>query len=216
MAAFNCSAMRLAPAARSSQNIVERSLTRAPPSNSRRDDSCHPGGHSDTLTFNIYGYVPSLAAGIVFLIAFSVLTAVHLGVVVRSRLWWTCVIVIGGLCEILGWVGRLWSHINVSRVASECEPCCGEADQPRHARTLRPLQVYNINGFLLQEILLILAPCFFSAAVYGITGMLISAIGPEFSVLRSVPPLAPAVAGRDPQCARLTSRSSFFAGQSGT
>lgn len=66
------------------------------------------------------------------------------------------VIAVGGLCEILGWVGRIWSAENV----------------------------YNINGFLLQQVLLILAPCFFSAAVYGILGMLVRAVGPEHSRLR--------------------------------
>jgi hypothetical protein len=70
------------------------------------------------------------------------------------------VITVGGVCEILGWVGRVWSAENV----------------------------YNINGFLLQEILLILAPCFFSAAVYGILGMFVRAVGPEHSRLRLARP----------------------------
>lgn len=69
------------------------------------------------------------------------------------------VITIGGFCEILGWVGRVWSAENV----------------------------YNENAFLIQEVLLILAPCFFSAAVYGSLGMMVRAVGPEHSRLRSVP-----------------------------
>lgn len=68
------------------------------------------------------------------------------------------VIVVGGFCEILGWVGRLWSNENV----------------------------YLLTPFLLQQILLILAPCFFSAALYASVGQLIRVVGPQFSVLRSV------------------------------
>lgn len=66
------------------------------------------------------------------------------------------VIVVGGLCEILGWVGRVWSNENV----------------------------YLLTPFLLQQILLILAPCFFSAALYAAVGSLIRVVGAEFSLLR--------------------------------
>ncbi|GAA5869889.1 hypothetical protein JCM1840_007663 [Sporobolomyces johnsonii] len=92
----------------------------------------------DDLTFNIYGYDPSLAAAIVFIVAFSLITIVQTGLVARSRIWWLTVLIVGGIGEIIGWAGRL----------------------------------------------LILAPCFFSATVYGILGMLVRAIGPEYSILR--------------------------------
>ncbi|GAA5974649.1 hypothetical protein JCM5350_001233 [Sporobolomyces pararoseus] len=108
------------------------------------------------LTFNIYGYVPSLAAAVVFIIVFSLITIVQLGLVVRSKIWWLSILVVGGVGEILGWAGRLWSHENV----------------------------YSLNAFLCQIIALILAPCFFSAGCYGLLGMLVRAIGPEFSPLR--------------------------------
>ncbi|GAA5950341.1 hypothetical protein JCM21900_003698 [Sporobolomyces salmonicolor] len=110
----------------------------------------------NTLTFNIYGYDPSLAAAIVFIVAFSLITIVQTGLVARSRIWWLSVILVGGIGEIIGWAGRLWSALNV----------------------------YSLNAFLVQEICLILAPCFFSATVYGILGMLVRAIGPEYSILR--------------------------------
>ncbi|GAA6008890.1 hypothetical protein JCM11491_003821 [Sporobolomyces phaffii] len=108
------------------------------------------------LTFNIYGYVPSLAAAIVFIIAFSLITLIQLGLVVRSRIWWLSILVVGGVGEILGWAGRLWSNRNV----------------------------YSLNAFLCQEIALILAPCFFSAGCYGLLGMLVRALGPEYSPIR--------------------------------
>ncbi|GAA5924377.1 hypothetical protein JCM1841_001681 [Sporobolomyces salmonicolor] len=131
----------------------------------------------DALTFNIYGYDPSLAAAIVFIVAFSLITIVQTGLIARSRIWWLTVLIVGGVGEIIGWAGRLWSALNV----------------------------YSLNAFLVQEIWqvfcpfsafwphcssplslnsLILAPCFFSATVYGILGMLVRAIGPEYSILR--------------------------------
>ena len=48
-------------------------------------------GNGSHLDFNIYGYLPSLAAGVAFLVLFSLLTAVHFGIVLRSRVWWLMV-----------------------------------------------------------------------------------------------------------------------------
>ncbi|GAA6061387.1 hypothetical protein JCM10212_000647 [Sporobolomyces blumeae] len=110
----------------------------------------------DGLTFNIYGYTPSLAAAVVFLVFFSLISIAQLVLVVRSRIWWLSILVIGGIGEILGWAGRLWSNRDV----------------------------YALNAFLIQQCCLILAPCFFSAGCYGLLGMLVRALGPEHSVLR--------------------------------
>lgn len=65
------------------------------------------------------------------------------------------VVAIGGVGEILGWAGRLWSAKNPSA----------------H------------DAFLIQIVDLIIAPCFFSAMLYGTTGGLIRVVGPEFSLL---------------------------------
>lgn len=58
-----------------------------------RSAECHAGGnkHSAHLTINVYGYDLSLAAGIVFLVVFSLLTIAHVGVLAKSRVWWTVV-----------------------------------------------------------------------------------------------------------------------------
>ncbi|GAA5855634.1 hypothetical protein JCM8547_001626 [Rhodosporidiobolus lusitaniae] len=111
---------------------------------------------SDHLTFNIYGYDPSLAAAIVYILVFSLITIVQTVQVGRSRIWWLSVLVVGGLGEIIGWAGRLWAAKNP----------------------------YSLNGFLTQIICLILAPCFFSATIYGILGMIVRAIGPQYSAIR--------------------------------
>ncbi|GAA5927838.1 RTA1 domain-containing protein [Sporobolomyces koalae] len=108
------------------------------------------------LTFNIYGYVPSLAAALVFVVVFSLITIVQTGLVLRSKIWWLSILVIGGIGEIIGWAGRLWSNRNV----------------------------YSLDAFLCQQCALILAPCFFSAGCYGLLGMLVRALGPEHSPLR--------------------------------
>ncbi|ORY66946.1 RTA1 domain protein [Leucosporidium creatinivorum] len=113
---------------------------------------------SSDLTFNIYGYNPSLPAAIIFIVLFSLISLIQAGYVVRSRIWWLSVLCIGGLGQVIGWSGRLWSAKNV----------------------------YSLNAFLIQQCCLILAPCFYSATVYGVLGMLIRAIDPnvQYSLLK--------------------------------
>jgi hypothetical protein len=44
-----------------------------------------------------YGYRPSLAAGIVFVVLFTLSTVVHIYQLVPTRAWWMIVFVIGGI-----------------------------------------------------------------------------------------------------------------------
>lgn len=61
-----------------------------------------------------YGYIPALSNTIAFTVVFSLLTLVHLGLALRYKYWSAIVtMVIGGLLEIIGWSGRLWSAKNV-------------------------------------------------------------------------------------------------------
>ena len=45
---------------------------------------------------------------------FSILSILHLGLTIKSRKWWTLITFFGGFSEILGWVGRLAGHFNVT------------------------------------------------------------------------------------------------------
>lgn len=65
---------------------------------------------------------------------------------------------VGGVGEVLGWVGRLWAAKNVD----------------------------SHPAFIIQIVLLVIMPCFFSAALYGVTGQLIRLLGPAYSPLGSV------------------------------
>ncbi|GAA5984918.1 hypothetical protein JCM11641_003626 [Rhodosporidiobolus odoratus] len=104
----------------------------------------------------LQGYEPSLAAAVVYIVVFALITLVQTIQVARSRVWWLSVLVVGGVGEVVGWAGRLWASYDA----------------------------YNINAFLTQIICLILAPCFFSATIYGILGMIVRSIGPQYSLLK--------------------------------
>lgn len=64
--------------------------------------------------------------------------------------------IVGGISEATGWIGRAIAHSN-------------------------PI---DLNAFLIQIICLILAPCFFSAFIYAGAGMMIRLVGPQYSRIR--------------------------------
>lgn len=102
-------------------------------------------------------FIPlSAAAAIAFIVIFGLITAAQSVLVVKSRVWWLSVLVIGGLAQVIGWGGRLWSAIDV----------------------------YQLDAFLMQQVCLVLGPCFFSAACYGTLGLIINVTNPLASRIR--------------------------------
>lgn len=60
-----------------------------------------------------YGYTPAMANCIAFTVVFSLLTIAHLGLAIKFKYWAAiATMVVGGLLEIIGWAGRLWSAKN--------------------------------------------------------------------------------------------------------
>ncbi|KAI4187883.1 MAG: hypothetical protein L6R41_002503 [Letrouitia leprolyta] len=102
-----------------------------------------------------YGYTPSLAAGIIFVILFGIATTAHLTQTILSRRWWLLTFVLGGIGELLGWIARTW--------ASQC--------------------VYSDLAFKIQISTLIFSPAFFAAGIYIILGYIIRIFGPHTSPL---------------------------------
>ncbi|KAI1372396.1 RTA1-domain-containing protein [Hypoxylon crocopeplum] len=102
-----------------------------------------------------YGYRPSLVAGIIFCVLFGIPFFGHALQTIRLRRWTSALLSIGALTELIGWAGRTWS--------AECP--------------------YNSNAFLIQITTLIIAPVFFTAALYVLLGQFINILGREYSLL---------------------------------
>ena len=67
---------------------------------------CHaliPGIHTS------YGYVPSLAAGVIFCVLFGLSLCGHIFQAIRKRRWTSYVLAAGAITEIIGWAGRTGS-----------------------------------------------------------------------------------------------------------
>jgi hypothetical protein len=108
---------------------------------------------SDTAgyDFKLYRYDPSLPAAIIATIVFAVLTSIHFWRLKTARALYFTPFLIGGIFQTIGYCGRIWSHFDPE----------------------------TIGGFVMQAILILVAPALFAASIYMILGRLIRALGAE-------------------------------------
>ena len=57
-----------------------------------------------------YGYVPNLAAGIVFSLVFGLIMLAHFAQTIQYRKWWYLSFGVGALGELMGWAARAAAH----------------------------------------------------------------------------------------------------------
>ncbi|KAK4499317.1 hypothetical protein PRZ48_009830 [Zasmidium cellare] len=115
----------------------------------------NPMGPNDA-TIIIYGYTPSLAVGVLGVILFTVASAAHLYLLIRYRTWYFTPMLVGTLMEIAGYIFRLLS--------SQQDP-------------------YSVPWFVVQYFSIVIAPVFFSAAIYTLVSVMINIYGKEFAPL---------------------------------
>jgi hypothetical protein len=90
--------------------------------------------------FELYRYNPSIAAAVIFIVAFTLTTILHAYQMIRTRTWFYIPFVAGGVFELTGYVGRAIS-------ASET---------PNWA----------LGPYIIQAVLLLVAPALFAASIY--------------------------------------------------
>ncbi|KAG5660911.1 hypothetical protein KAF25_002554, partial [Fusarium avenaceum] len=108
-----------------------------------------------------YHYAPSLAAAILFAVLFGLSGLVHAYQLAKGRTWYLLAFFIGVLFEVIGHAARAYN-------ATEDNP--NWSDIP----------------FIMQTLLLLLAPALFAASIYMILGRLIRALDAEhLSLIRT-------------------------------
>ncbi|KAL2860135.1 RTA1 like protein-domain-containing protein [Aspergillus pseudodeflectus] len=100
---------------------------------------------------NIYGYEPSIAAGVIFILLFGATTAYHGWQVFRARAFYFIPFFIGGIFQIIGYLMRCLSNGNTDSI---------------------PL-------YALQTVLILLAPALYAASIYMVLGRLMVFLGAE-------------------------------------
>ncbi|CAM1502539.1 Fc.00g045230.m01.CDS01 [Cosmosporella sp. VM-42] len=109
--------------------------------------------------YKYYHYDPSLAGACIFAILFGLSTIWHLVLLAKHRTWRFVPVVIGGILEIVGYVARAISHSEAPNL------------------TLGP--------YVIQTLLLLVAPPLFAATIYMILGGIILSVNAEsYSLMR--------------------------------
>ncbi|OQE92620.1 hypothetical protein PENNAL_c0007G12088 [Penicillium nalgiovense] len=101
--------------------------------------------------YYLWEYVPSLPAAIIFLILFVAATTFHFWKLHRTRAWFCLAFSLGGLFEVIGYIGRAAAHNATDSVI-----------------------VYAI-----QNVFLLLGPTLFAATVYMTLGRIIRSVHAE-------------------------------------
>ncbi|KAF4959279.1 hypothetical protein FSARC_10796 [Fusarium sarcochroum] len=95
-----------------------------------------------------YKYDPSMAAAIIFVVAFSISGLVHTWQVARLRSWYFIPFIIGCAVEVIGYAARA---VNAGETSGE----------------------WTKGPYIIQALLLLLGPPFFAASIYMVLGRLI-------------------------------------------
>ncbi|KAJ5645934.1 RTA-like protein [Penicillium lividum] len=103
------------------------------------------------FTYVLYNYNPSGVAAIIFVALFGLTTLVHIFQMIKSRAWFFIPFIVGGIFEIVGYVGR---YLNSQQSPN-----------------------WTITPYVMQSLLLLIAPAFFAASIYMILGRCIVATG---------------------------------------
>ncbi|KAK5107949.1 hypothetical protein LTR62_000494 [Meristemomyces frigidus] len=106
---------------------------------------------NDPTAWVPYRYHPSLAAAVIFLIAFVIATGWHAVILFRRRTWYYTPFLIGGIFELIGYCGRAVSTGDI----------------------------WQLGPFIIQSILLLVAPALFAASIYIVLGRIIRFTGGE-------------------------------------
>ncbi|MCJ1442885.1 MAG: hypothetical protein MMC23_003382 [Stictis urceolatum] len=108
---------------------------------------------SEDSPFKYYRYDPSIPAAGLFIALFILTTTLHTYQFIRTRTWIMLPLVLGGFCEWIGYIGRILSS----------------NESPD----------FTMGPFLLQNMLLLLAPALFAATIYMSLGRIVRATGGE-------------------------------------
>lgn len=102
----------------------------------------------DYTTFKLYHYTPTLPAAIIVAALFGLFTLLHFIRMLRQRAKYFPPFVVGLLFETVGYAGRAWSHYD-------------------------PLA---LGPYIIQSILILVAPALFAASLYMVLGRIIALV----------------------------------------
>lgn len=98
--------------------------------------------------YAFYRYDPSTQAAVIFVVLFAITSLLHAFQILRTRTWYLTALLGGGICECVGYVGRF---LNTRE-----DPGC-----------------WTMLPFVLQSVLILVAPALMAASIYMVLGRII-------------------------------------------
>jgi len=114
------------------------------------NSTSHPA-LDDPTVFLLYRYTPSLPAAVIFIVLFTITTSLHLWQMIRARAWYLIPLTVGGLFEMIGYIGRAISSQNQ----------------------------WTLGPYIIQAVLILVAPALFAASIYMTLGRIILLVDGE-------------------------------------
>ncbi|KAK1999869.1 RTA1-domain-containing protein [Colletotrichum falcatum] len=108
--------------------------------------------------WSYYRFKPSTAAAILFCTAYTLTTGLHVAQMTRARTWYMAAFVVGGLCECVGYAARLRNTLE--------DPGC-----------------WSLVPYIIQSVLLLVAPALLAASIYMVLGRIVELTDGESHVL---------------------------------
>ena len=99
-------------------------------------------------------YVPSFALGVLGVTLFTIALLIHSYLLFRHRTWYFSIVIVGTVLEIIGFIFRI--------LAAKINP-------------------YSVAYFVAQYFCIVVAPVFYSAAIYTIISVMINKIGRQYA-----------------------------------
>jgi len=111
----------------------------------------------DPVAWVPYRYHPSRTAAIVFVVVFALTTILHTYQVCKRRTWYFVPLIVGGIFEVIGYIGRILSTNDL----------------------------WALGPYIMQSLLLLIAPALFAASIYIVLGRVILLVdGEQYSLIR--------------------------------
>lgn len=145
-------------------------------------------GAGAAFNFQLYRYTPSLAAAVIAVAIFAILTVLHMWRLLRVRAFYFTAFTIGGICK--------WSLRRLGYHPSAAACWAAESSLTRDQQKLMVLSLavqtigyagriwshydkFSLGGFIIQAILILVAPALYAASIYMILGRLIRTVKGE-------------------------------------
>lgn len=123
--------------------------------------------------WSYYRYEPSLAGAIIFCLLFGFASGIHAFQMYTTRTWYLTALVIGGLCKLR--IRDIQSIIFFFPSCSNGSSCAGEfiGYIARAINATEEPGCWGLGPYVVQNVLVLIAPAFMAASIYMILGRII-------------------------------------------